>query len=119
HGLGLPRPCPFRFRGWPSEAVEGHGPPCPFRLPGSLADGLAGARPTAAGAPFLDLGQASTRIRARSGALAGGARSDRVVKEGDVKYLMLILDGASDRPLPEFAERTPLEIARLPNLRAL
>jgi len=32
---------------------------------------------------------------------------------------MVILDGASDRPLAEFADRTPLEIARLPNLRAL
>lgn len=36
-----------------------------------------------------------------------------------MKYVMLIMDGAADRPLPSHGDRTCLELARTPNLDAL
>lgn len=35
------------------------------------------------------------------------------------KILLVILDGLSDRPVPELGDRTPLQIAKMPNFRAL
>lgn len=36
-----------------------------------------------------------------------------------MKYLMLVMDGVADRPVPALGGRTPLEMARTPNLDAL
>jgi 2,3-bisphosphoglycerate-independent phosphoglycerate mutase len=36
-----------------------------------------------------------------------------------MKYVLLIMDGATDLPLPELDGRTPLEVAKTPNLDAL
>ncbi|MBW3622873.1 MAG: phosphoglycerate mutase, partial [Armatimonadetes bacterium] len=36
-----------------------------------------------------------------------------------MKYLLLITDGATDFPIPDLDGRTPLEVARTPNLDSL
>src|SRR6478736_5678012 len=36
-----------------------------------------------------------------------------------MKYLVLVPDGCADEPLPELDGRTPLEVARMPNLARL
>lgn len=35
------------------------------------------------------------------------------------KILLVILDGLSDRPVPQLGDRTPLQVAKMPNFRAL
>ena len=36
-----------------------------------------------------------------------------------MKYVMLIIDGASDYPVPDLDGKTPLQVARKPNLDRL
>src|SRR3989338_9890258 len=38
---------------------------------------------------------------------------------GGVKYAILVGDGMSDRPIPELDGKTPLEVAKIPNINAI
>ena len=36
-----------------------------------------------------------------------------------MKYIFLILDGAADRPIAELGNKTPLQVAKIPNINSL